>query len=139
MSKTATRLDRFVPPVLFLITIISAHKDRKHRLCFSEPCGNDYRPIFLPTWDTADLFFASSTNSSFEHIEKHRRIVARSFSAKRQLLQFDSTAILISSADRREGLLLTKGCAVSLTTTISRGCSVIAETVPYYYIDQTTR
>ncbi len=60
-------------------------------------------------------------------------------SSTRRLLEFDSTTVPISNSDRQEGQRMSRGCAVSLTVTIGRGCSVISETIPFYYIDQVSR
>jgi hypothetical protein len=97
------------------------------------------------TWEEASFDPSAWHNSSsqqirrmLDHISENSFRVAVGSSARR-LLQFDSSTVPISNADRQEGMRLTRGCAVSLTVTIGRGCSVISETVPFYYIDQVSR
>ena len=125
-------------PILLLLLLNPASSSSGSRLCFAEPCGNIQKAPLLPTWDSAELYF-SSVQSQLNHGDALEALDDKQFSGMRHLLQFQSSSILISSADTKEGLLITHGCAISLTMSIGRGCAIIAETVPYYYIDQVTR
>jgi hypothetical protein len=104
-----------------------------------------YLATQLETSDETNLQTSAWHNYSAHQVRRIMDHVAESgvrtavSSSGRRLLQFDSSTVPISNADRQEGLRLTRGCAVSLTVTIGRGCSVISETVPSYYIDQVSR
>ncbi len=106
---------------------------------------NRYLATQLETWDDASFHPSSWHNSSSQQVRRILDHIAESSfrtavgSSARRLLQFDSRTVPISNADRQEGLRLTRGCAVSLSVTIGRGCAIISETVPFYYIDQVSR
>ncbi len=114
------------------------------RLC-SEEGVNRFSAAQVASCDVLSLDPSAWRNASPHQVRRMlENITDRNFAAAlnspaRRLLQFDSATVPISNADRQEGLRLSRGCAVSLTVTIGRGCAIISETVPFYYIDQISR
>jgi hypothetical protein len=139
MANDGLQLHLFLAAAVLVSSLIAAASTDEEP-CLTEPCRQDSHMVLLPTWEAADNHFASLMNLTGRSRSPSQGSSAAARSpVNRQLLQFDSSSMMISNADRQEGRLLTRGCAVSLTMTISRGCAIISETIPYYYIDQVTR